>query len=137
MTNINRQPFMTGIKLIDEQHNDFLDMVEDILKLCLEPNIAKNDPMQEMDKVSKYASEHFEAEESLMRSLNYPFYEEHLTKHDLFKKQLDAMLEKLDLSPNIDHNDYNLRIGKWLLHWFGNHVRSDDMKMIRFIKENS
>jgi hemerythrin len=134
--NINRQPFMTGIKLIDEQHNDYLDLVEDILKLCLVSDITNNDIRQEMAKVIKYAAEHFEEEERLMQSLDYPFYEEHRAKHNLFREQLDAMLEELKQSTEVDYVNYQLRLGKWLVHWFGDQVRNDDMKMVRFIKEH-
>ena len=136
---INRAPFMTGIKLIDEQHNAYLDLVEDILKLCLSPDITIDDIHQEMKKVIKYATEHFEEEERIMRSLSYPFYEEHFTKHNLFRQQLDAMLKELEtfeVTEVFDHTNFQLRLGKWLVHWFGDQVRNDDMKMVAFIKDH-
>lgn len=135
---INRQPFMTGITLIDEQHNAYLDLVEDILKHCLNPDIAIDDIHQEMKQVIKYATEHFEEEERLMQSLDYPFYEEHFSKHNLFREKLDAMLKELETCNNtelFDYAEYQLRLGKWLVHWFGDQVRNDDMKMVHFIND--
>jgi hemerythrin len=134
---INRKPFMTGIELIDEQHNAYLDLVENILKLCLEQNISNVDIQHEMDKVIKYSIEHFEEEENLMRSLNYPFYEEHLAKHNIFRNKLDAMLEELDKTEKIDYVNYQMRLGKWLVHWVGDQVRNDDMKLVNFMNDAS
>ncbi len=131
---------MTGIKLIDEQHNAYLDLVEDILKLCLSPDITLGDIHDEMEHIIKYAQEHFEEEERIMQSLSYPFYEEHFAKHNLFRQQLDTMLKELEVSQTtelFDYTAFQMRLGKWLVQWFGDQVRNDDMKMVCFIKEHS
>lgn len=71
-----------------------------------------------MDKLISYSIEHFEEEENLMRSFDYPLYEEHVAKHNFFRHQLDTMLEELDQPVGIDYQDYQQRLGKWLVHWF-------------------
>ncbi|MCF6174924.1 MAG: hemerythrin family protein [Victivallaceae bacterium] len=134
--NINREPFMTGIKRLDEQHNTLFDLVEDILKACLKQDISNTGIREEMDKAINYTAEHFAEEEKLMRSINYPFSEEHQMEHNLFRKRLDTMREELNQPAEINYVDYQLRLGKWLMHWFGNHVHNDDMKLARFINEN-
>lgn len=44
--NINRQSFMTGIELLDEQHNAYLDLVENILALCLVEDVSHTEIQQ-------------------------------------------------------------------------------------------
>ena len=134
---INREPFMTGIKLIDEQHNILFDLVEAILKACLEDDISSDGIRAQMNKAVKYSVEHFTEEEALMRSINYPFYEKHQLEHRLFRERLDLMCEELNQPIAIDYVDYQLRLGKWLTQWFGNHINNYDLALTNFIKENS
>ena len=87
---------------------------------------------EEVDKVVKYAMEHFDAEEHLMRSINYPYYEEHLAKHNVFRERTDSCV--VDVENAVDIDTYAITVSKWLIGGFCEQVQTDDLKLAKFIQ---
>ena len=133
---IDPSKYITGIPLIDKQHKQFLALVNKLVDSSHKGDMTKAEFCDCVNQVVTYAFEHFDAEEFLMRSANYPLYEEHLAKHDVFRDQMDELLEEID-SKEIDINHYVKVLCKWLVDWFKMQVLYDDMKLARFIKENN
>ena len=90
VTSLVLQPVMkTGIKLIDEQHQLLISLVNDFEKAISKDidEIYIGDILQEL---INYISYHFKAEEELMARNNYPDFATHKQKHDeLVKKVID------------------------------------------------
>jgi len=82
----------------------------------------------------KYAAEHFEAEEHLMRTQGYPYadYKEHHFKHNLFREQTATLT--LNLDRDLDLDQYTVTVSKWLIEWFYDQVQNDDKKLAVFLK---
>ena len=130
---INRLSLMTGIPLIDKQHAEYADLVDQCFELALHGNVSKQDLFKEIRAVIKYAVEHFDAEEFLMRSKKYPAYAEHLSKHNIFRDKMDVLFS--DIEEDVDLDEYTIRLSKWLIEWFYEQVQTDDMKLAVFLKE--
>lgn len=130
---IDPNEYMIGIPLIDNQHKQYLELVN---RLVTAHNNGKID-MPTLDnyvkKAFSYANEHFDAEEYLMRSTKYPLYEEHLAKHNEFRDKMDVFLSELEGKINIDA--YVKNLCKWLIDWFKVQVLNDDVKLAGFLKK--
>lgn len=130
---INRKLFETGIPVIDRQHNAYVDMVERLLLLCEKGGMEPADIRSEVKEIVRYALEHFNDEEHLMRSINYPAYSQHFEKHNEFRNRLDEFLKLLKRGSIED--DYTMLLTSWLLGWLEQQVQSDDAKLAAFLKD--
>ena len=121
---VDRQRFYTGIPLIDNQHDAYLDLVDTLFSLCGKPNVDKVTIDDSVAKVFAYAIEHFDAEEALMRSVRYPGLEAHRAKHDEFRKEVDKLSESGYSEMGLDRQ--LIYLTKWLLEWFCDQTQTAD-----------
>jgi hemerythrin len=129
---IDRQLLMTGIPLIDKQHEEYANLVDQLFGLITRKKVTREALSKEIDAVIKYAVEHFDAEEFLMRSQKYPAYAEHLAKHNIFRDKMDSL--PLDMQEDISLDEYAITLNKWLIQWFYDQVQIDDRKLAVFLK---
>jgi hemerythrin len=129
---INRRLLLTGIPLIDQQHEEYANLVERLFALVAQGGVAKEMLLEETRTIIKYATEHFYAEEYLMRSHDYPDFAEHLAKHNLFRDWTDKLSSDLEGEPDL--NEYVHAMSQWLADWFCQQVQTDDRKLAVFLK---
>jgi hemerythrin-like metal-binding protein len=129
---INRLLLRTGIPLIDKQHTEYADLVDQCFKLASHGNVSTPALRKQVSAVTKYAMEHLDAEEFLMRSRKYPAYAEHSSKHGIFRDEMDPLISEIEEDMNLD--EYTIRLSRWLIEWFCDHVQTDDLKLAVFLK---
>jgi hemerythrin len=135
MLRSERDALKTGIPIIDKQHDEYADLVDSFFKMAEQGNVSRAALALEMNKVLKYAIEHFDTEEQFMRSLNYPHYEEHYTKHNIFRDRTDSCCVEIESACDIDV--CAITMSKWLINWFCDQVQTDDMKLAEFVKSQN
>ncbi len=126
---------MTGIPLIDKQHKEYADLVDRFFELAMGGHVTRQDLSRETDAVFKYAMEHFDTEEYIMRIQHYPAYAEHRAKHNVFRKRTDTLT--LDSEGDIDLDGYTITLSKWLIEWFCDQVQTDDKKLAVFLNNKT
>ena len=131
----DRDALKTGIPLIDKQHDDYADLVDRFFEMASSEGVTRMQLSDAVDDVIKYAIEHFDAEEHLMMSLDYPHYEEHRNKHDVFRIRTDCC--PADVQSTDDVSACAVTIGKWLITWFCDQVQNDDLKLAGYIRERN
>ncbi|MCW8833144.1 MAG: bacteriohemerythrin [Colwellia sp.] len=111
--------YSVGNKDIDEQHKVLFTMVNNFFH-----QTSKKNAIALFHNLSSYIDLHFEAEENLLRQINYPDTEEHIKKHDKLREKFTLIQEKL--------NDYNVdvqhKIAIFLYNWLAKHILQTDMK---------
>lgn len=128
---IDHQLFRTGIPLIDNQHEAFLDLLDDLFAAGREPLVDRSKVDEALKKAFAYGVEHFDAEEMLMESVNYPALEAHRNKHNEFRERVERLvLEGKYLAPNSFLNEVN----KWMLQWFCEQTQIYDRALAEFLK---
>lgn len=132
--NIDREKLKTGIPLIDRQHKEYADLVDRVFQQVELQDESKAKPCEAVMAVLKYAIEHFDAEEALMESENYPALEPHRTKHNHFRNKADSMIPELQKATDL--NEFMLDMSKWLVSWFIDQVQDDDVKLAEYLKKN-
>ena len=87
--------FNTGIKLIDDQHRELVNLTNELFQACLSGNDAVDPAFKEiMARMVAYVRFHFTAELELLNRIKYPNLNEHKAQHDaLVKKILEAAKE--------------------------------------------
>jgi hemerythrin len=130
---IDRELFRTGIPLIDHQHDQYLDLVDELFVLCLRPKARSSSVQAGLKRTLAYALDHFDAEEALMRSVAFRGYEKHRLKHDEFRDESDRLLVmcKQDLSPELQLT----RLTRWLVEWFCEQTQVYDRALAAYLKK--
>ena len=88
-----------GYRPIDDDHRAMLDKMNRIVDLCREGNNSGNLDVsrleQACDDLKRFLGQHFESEETLMRSYHIPGLESHHRFHENYKKDMDFALGRL------------------------------------------
>jgi hemerythrin-like metal-binding protein len=111
--------YSVGNKGMDEQHKMLFSMINDFFH-----QDGKEAAIAIFQNLSSYIDLHFEAEENLLRQINYPETIEHIKKHDELRVKFQLIQKKLD--------DYNLdvhhKIAMFLYNWLAKHILKEDME---------
>jgi hemerythrin len=124
--------FSCGIKLIDDQHKDVVDLVNDMFR-----HATGNDEEEHayfsnvIQKAVRYIKIHFATEEKIMRTIHYPDYAEHKRHHDCF------ILEVLDNIRDYEAGKhYTLySFTKYLKDWVLSHIGVMDKQYFLYVKK--
>jgi hemerythrin len=124
--------FACGIKLLDDQHKEFVDLVNDMF------HHATGDEKQEheyfnrvIQRAVKYIKVHFATEEKIMRTLKYPDYLEHKRAHDNFILKVINNIQ--DYETEKHHTLYSFT--KFLKDWVLSHIGVMDKEYFVYIKQ--
>jgi hemerythrin len=130
---IDKKDLITGIPLIDQQHEKYAELVNRVFNEATHEGMSRETLEREVDNVVSYAVEHFDAEEYLMRSSKYPHYEEHRMKHNEFREQTSTLVE--DMGEDLVVDMYIAHLSRWLVEWFCTQVENDDRKLAAFLQK--
>lgn len=129
------QKYSVGVKSIDEQHQHYLEIVNDVVKMTGQSEIFSNETMAKIDDLNKYAIFHFTTEENLFEKYGYNGAAEHLSEHRAFEEKLDGFINKAKRE-SVDTKKIMLEIAEFAGSWLINHVMNTDQKYVDFMKEN-
>jgi hemerythrin len=131
---IDRQLFRIGIPLIDNQHEAYLDLLDDLFAAGEEPVVDRNKVDEALKRACAYGIEHLDAEEMLMASVNYPALDGHRKKHNEFRERVEQLVrEGKDLPPDKFLHEVN----KWMLRWFCEQTETYDRALAQFLKKRN
>ncbi len=112
--------FSVGIQEIDEQHKVLIGILNELSE-AIDQIRGTEIRTQIIDRLIEYTRIHFTVEESLMRILGYPKYEEHKHEHELLISQINEFLTKIN---NENMSTYELLF--FLRSWLINHILKSD-----------
>ncbi len=112
--------FSVGIQEIDEQHKVLVNILNDLTE-AIEERRGTKVRNQIIDRLFEYTRVHFTVEESLMRILDYPKYEQHKHEHEALVSQLTEFIKKIN-SETISTYELLFFLRSWLI----NHIIGSD-----------
>lgn len=121
----------TGNQLIDTEHRQLIDAINNLLNAC-----ASGKGRSELANITKflqdYTAKHFSDEEKLQIQSKYPDYANHKRYHEDFKKVVAGICQKLDKDgPTVALvGEVNSTIAGWLI----NHIKKEDVKVAKHLK---
>jgi hemerythrin-like metal-binding protein len=110
--------YLIGNKEIDEQHKVLFTMINDFFL-----QDSKQTAISTFQNLASYIDLHFEAEENLLRQINYPKTVEHIKKHDELREKFQLLQQKLENYSS----DLHQRISTFLYNWLASHILKSDM----------
>lgn len=125
---------ITGNKMIDGQHKELIEKINDLLR-AIESNEGKEAAGQMMDYLSQYVDFHFSEEEKFQEEIGYPGIEEHKQKHAEFKETVKHLASMVNSGSTID---FSSLVQKQVIDWLYSHIKGFDRSVAeyRFIREN-
>lgn len=125
------QELITGNALIDSEHRQLFDAVNNLMDACSQGQ-GRTQIQSTTTFLSNYVIKHFQDEERLQTQNKYPDYTAHKTFHDGYRNQLaQTAQELLREGPTVKAlGDLNRMIGVLV-----SHIRVEDKRLARYIQE--
>lgn len=120
--------YLTGIKLIDKEHEHLFEIANETYDLLKNEFVTdKYDRIVALlEELKDYTKTHFAHEEEYMKSINYQYIWSEIHQHRTFEKKLDDIdLKKLDDS----QQEYILEILDFLTKWLSGHIKGADRRI--------
>ena len=119
--------YSIGIDDVDQQHKYLFELINETLQ-CNEKEKLQLSLMQ----LYKYTREHFNAEESLMKEIFYPKYEQHKEIHNQLITELNKKSKEA-----IDEPTKRDKLDVFLVRWLIVHILGDDVCIGDFIRKQA
>jgi hemerythrin len=120
MTATQLQPTdLTGIGVIDDQHQAIFDLVDALGELAADGDRARIG--EGINRIVSHTLAHFEFEEELMEQAGYPFLKVHKRLHDHFIQRLADFTQRFD-----GGGDVTLELEQFLDRWLRSHFAHED-----------
>jgi len=124
--------YATGIKIIDKQHKELVDLTNKLYHACLNRNEDVDKTfITAMHSLVEYVSFHFSDEQALLKQIKFPQYMEHKKEHEGLIKDI------LDASKNYGagHKFVPNHCVRTLKDWIFSHIAVSDMIYASYVKE--
>lgn len=121
---------MTGNSLIDSQHRQLFDAVNQLMDAC-SMGKGRDQIQATVSFLSDYVVKHFKDEERLQTQSKYPNYTGHKQFHDGYRRQLAATAQELvDAGPTVKAlGDLNQAVAVLVTH-----IRTEDKRMAQYVQ---
>lgn len=125
---------VTGDKMIDSQHKELIDKINDLLKSC-ELSTGKVAAIQTLGYLGDYTEYHFTAEERLQEEIHYPGLAEHKKKHDELRQVVDDLHNMLEEEEG-PTDAFVESVQKNVVNWLYNHIKGFDRSVAEYKNMN-
>ncbi|MBD5520306.1 MAG: hemerythrin family protein [Lachnospiraceae bacterium] len=122
------EEYLTGIDLIDKEHEELFHIVDRANRLVksFDASSSYDKIMQILDELKAYTKNHFEDEEEYMESIHYEGLEAQKRAHEAFIDKLENIdFEEIENNPE----EYLQKLIEFLLGWLINHILHTDKKI--------
>jgi hemerythrin len=118
-----------GIPEIDAQHRHLIELLGELSR-CVRAGDSSSLAPTALMKVHKYAEQHLQREELILRRRGYPGYQEHKAEHDAYRTKV------VSLQLQYNRRDLGIRIANFLTEWWKCHILTSDQQYASFFRLN-
>jgi hemerythrin len=109
------EKYATGIKMIDQQHRELVDLTNNLFHACLEGAQTANPAfMEAMHRMVEYVRFHFGVENGLLERIKFPGAIEHKKLHDTLIKQILEAAAKFKEGQKFVPNHFVRTLKDWV-----------------------
>ena len=124
--------YNTGIKVIDEQHQEIFQIVERLRRLVQER--AAREAIEELlRQLVRCSEQHFTTEEAIMAKTAYPDLPQHVAEHASMLTSLNELLDRFRES----HEAMALMVPTFMEGWLRHHISDGDFGFVTFLKSRN
>ncbi|OUP50638.1 bacteriohemerythrin [Lachnoclostridium sp. An181] len=124
------ESLVTGNEMIDGQHKELIQKINDLLDSC-EENGGKAAAVRMLNFLADYTEFHFQAEEKLQEEIAYPGIEEHKKKHEEFIRTVEELHEMLEEEEG-PSEAFVEQVNKNVIEWLYGHIKSFDRSVAEY-----
>jgi hemerythrin len=126
-----QERYSVGIPKIDEQHKELLRLTNELYASCLKDNDEEEKAhfKKTISALVNYVSEHFAAEERLLKRVDYPEYAAHRSEHTGFVKKVLEQVTEFNEGKNFAPNSFVRYLKDWIL----GHIAVSDKRYSEYI----
>lgn len=123
----------TGNKMIDQQHQQLIQCINNLLDACSQGK-GRDKILETLQFLQSYTQKHFTDEEALQKRYGYPDQVNHKRYHETFKKTVaDIVNEMKTTGPTVALvAKVNTSIASWFIH----HIKCEDTKVAKHVNAN-
>jgi len=123
---------LCGIMIIDEQHKELVDLINQMSSGIAVDNIQRHDYLNIVaKKIIRSVKNHFATEEKIMFVTKFPEYAEHKEEHDNFARVVTESILDYQTGKRLSLSDFIRFFADWVL----SHITSMDKKYFDFLKK--
>jgi hemerythrin len=116
-----------GLETLDQEHQKWVAILNDFYQGLMEGK-SKEKLSELIVAMLDYTKYHFANEERYMKSINYPGFDEHKGKHDLYANKISEFYDKVKNGKMV----LSLEVTNFLKTWLINHIKGTDQDYARF-----
>ena len=117
-----------GVEVMDADHKHMVDLINKVYE-AYDRHQWDRGVKDSMFDLSLFTVQHFNHEEDLMRSVNYPGYRAHAKAHQRLVEILDAISVRIDRDGPAGVDDTLI---DFLHKWLVKHIHKSDHKLAKF-----
>lgn len=123
----------TGNSLIDSEHKQIFDTVNDLLDACSEGH-GRQKIEETAEFLASYVGNHFSDEEGIQRKYEYPNMKNHMEFHKKYKDSVKKFVEQMKKEGASVQTlgELNALASKLI-----NHIRHEDKRLAAYIRKKS
>jgi len=115
--------FSVGIDILDDQHKNLIALTNKLRQVLLAGEGRKK-VFPFLKELADYSLVHFITEETFMKDSNYPFIDEHIKQHNIFKNDIAHFIIRQQSGEPLVANE----ILRYLENWIVEHITTTDKK---------
>ncbi|MCL2376831.1 MAG: hemerythrin family protein [Defluviitaleaceae bacterium] len=120
---------MTGIKEVDEQHQELINRINTVIKLE-EEGKSQKETEETLDFLGQYALKHFSTEEDYMNNCSYPMCYMHKGEHSGFVEKFQMLKTRYEKSGY--SSELATELNSFIVSWVINHIATSDAAFGRY-----
>jgi hemerythrin len=121
----------TGYEELDREHRVLLGLAHDAVDV-VQDGTPFPEALKVLEKFVDYASRHFDTEEGLMQTFQYPDMEAHMAEHMEMRLQLRSVLDRYKTKGgNSSLTGFILR--GTVRQWIKSHIKREDAALVTFL----
>jgi len=126
------ETFSCGIKIIDEQHKELVNMINEMfLHVSGSAENERDFLIGIIYKTIDYIKVHFATEEKIMRVIKYSGYSQHKKAHDRFVISIVDTINELNIGKHLSLYTFT----KFLKEWVFSHIAVMDRGYFKYCRE--
>ena len=123
--------YSVNIKSIDNQHQRFFEIINQLYDLIHRVYFTRQDLLTVIQELEKYADFHLSYEEKYFKEFGYPDAKVHVTAHNLLRQKVKSYLTELQ-NPASDPGVVAANIAEFTKNWLSEHILDLDHQYIQF-----
>lgn len=128
------EQYSVGVKEIDEQHQHFFEMANEVVDVAKKTGVSVNELLFKITNLRNYAVYHLLTEENIFNRYHYPEAQEHINTHNIYREKMKEFIAKVE-KEGADTKELALKIAQFAGDWLSQHILVMDQKYANFMHE--